>query len=290
MHATMALVARSTSTHGPAEVDLFEAAPDGILVVDEAGMISGREREHRADVRLRAWGARGRAHRDSAPPRLAEAHVAHRKGYFAQPTRRPMGDTLRLSGRRRTGDEFPVDVSLNYERTSDGSLRAIAFVRDITERRRLEQELRATEENFRLLVESVGDHALMMLDPSGCVITWNPEAERIKGWAADDIIGRHFSVFYLPDEIASGEPSRDLAPAPRQTAVPRTRGGGCVAMGVVSGPRPRSQRCATSTACCVATPRRHRDRTENHQTRARLEALSELNRAALEQRPEDGSS
>src|SRR5207302_733470 len=135
-----------------------------------------------------------------------------------------------LFGRRSSGEEFPVDISLNYQRSRDGAMRAIAFVRDITERRRIEQELRATEEQFRLLVEGIGDHALMMLDQSGRVMTWNPGAERIKGWAADEIIGRNFSVFYVPEDVAAGQPARDLeraaAEGRAQDAGWRVRGDG----------------------------------------------------------------
>ena len=121
-----------------------------------------------------------------------------------------MGQTLSLYGRRKSGDEFAVDVSLNFERNVTRGLRVIAFVRDATARHRMEEELRASEEGFRLLVEGAADHAIFMLDASGRVITWNPGAERIKAWRADEILGRHFSVFYLPEDVASGQPERDL--------------------------------------------------------------------------------
>jgi PAS domain S-box-containing protein len=61
-----------------------------------------------------------------------------------------------------------------------------------------------TDESFRLLVESVRDYAIFMLDPTGHVVTWNLGAERIKGYKADEIIGRHFSSFYLAEDAASG--------------------------------------------------------------------------------------
>jgi PAS domain S-box-containing protein len=61
-----------------------------------------------------------------------------------------------------------------------------------------------TDESFRLLVESVRDYAIFVLDPTGHVVTWNLGAQRIKGYEADEIIGRHFSTFYLPEDIATG--------------------------------------------------------------------------------------
>jgi PAS domain S-box-containing protein len=62
----------------------------------------------------------------------------------------------------------------------------------------------AADEPFRLLVESVRDYAIFMLDPGGHVSTWNLGAERIKGYQADEIIGKHFSVFYPPEDVATG--------------------------------------------------------------------------------------
>lgn len=59
---------------------------------------------------------------------------------------------------------------------------------------------------FRLLVEGVKDYAIFMLDPSGRVVSWNPGAQRIKGYAAAEIVGRHFSVFYPPEDVRSGKP------------------------------------------------------------------------------------
>ena len=69
------------------------------------------------------------------------------------------------------------------------------------------------EEAFRLLVEAVQDYAIFLLGPDGRVRTWNPGAERAKGYAASEIIGQHFSVFYTPDERKAGRPQRLLAMA-----------------------------------------------------------------------------
>jgi PAS domain S-box-containing protein len=71
------------------------------------------------------------------------------------------------------------------------------------------------EERFRLLVESVRDYAIFMLDPTGHVVTWNVGAERLKGYRADEIIGNHFSVFYPQDDIAMKKPEMELEIASR---------------------------------------------------------------------------
>jgi PAS domain S-box-containing protein len=71
-------------------------------------------------------------------------------------------------------------------------------------------------ELFRLLVDSVQEYAIFMLDLEGRVLSWNKGARRIKGYAADEIIGQHFSVFYPPDAVANGQCERELAIAREQ--------------------------------------------------------------------------
>jgi PAS domain S-box-containing protein len=79
--------------------------------------------------------------------------------------------------------------------------------------RPVHQALRDTEESFRLLVSSVQDYAIFMLDPDGCVATWNLGAQRIKGYSAADIIGQHFSAFYTEEDLLQGMPAHELTVA-----------------------------------------------------------------------------
>jgi PAS domain S-box-containing protein len=84
---------------------------------------------------------------------------------------------------------------------------------DGPEAQRPERRTSDAEDSFRLLVESVKDYAIFMLDPTGIVRTWNPGAERLKGYSAKDIIGRHFSVFYTLADRFAGKPERGLKTA-----------------------------------------------------------------------------
>ena len=75
------------------------------------------------------------------------------------------------------------------------------------------QLLRISDDSFRLLVSNVRDYAIFMLDRDGVIVTWNEGAERIKGYRAEEIVGKHFSVFYEPDDLEAGLPDRELVVA-----------------------------------------------------------------------------
>ena len=90
------------------------------------------------------------------------------------------------------------------------------IARYVGKHRRIEAALRASEERFHLLVDGVRDYAILLLDPEGNVASWNTGAERIKGYAAGEIIGQPFSLFYTPEDVAEGKPRRELDVAARR--------------------------------------------------------------------------
>lgn len=117
---------------------------------------------------------------------------------------------------RKDGERFWAHVVIDPIRSPQGEILGYAKVtRDLTERRNAEQELRSSEQQFRLLVEGVTDYAIYMLDPRGSITSWNHGAERIKGYTREEILGNHFSRFYTPEDIDLDVPGTALSTAAR---------------------------------------------------------------------------
>ena len=118
---------------------------------------------------------------------------------------------------RRDRSRFWASVVMDPIRTPDGVLVGFAKItRDLTERHAAEATLRASQQQFQLLVQGVTDYAIYMLRPSGHISSWNAGAERIKGYVADEVLGTHFSRFYTADDQAADEPARALAIAAKE--------------------------------------------------------------------------
>jgi PAS domain S-box-containing protein len=112
---------------------------------------------------------------------------------------------------RKDGSRFFASVVVDAIRSPTGRLEGFAKVtRDITERRAAQDALRDSERQFRMLIGSLHDFAVYMLDPNGIVTSWNAGAERIKGYTSEEIVGQHFSRFYTERDRAAGVPSRAL--------------------------------------------------------------------------------
>jgi PAS domain S-box-containing protein len=118
---------------------------------------------------------------------------------------------------RKDGSRFWAHVVIDPIFSPDRQLVGFAKItRDLTERKAAERRLKQNEEQFRLLVQGVTDYALYMIDPQGFVSSWNVGAERIKQYHADEIIGQHFSKFYLESDRQKGEPENALRTALRE--------------------------------------------------------------------------
>lgn len=118
---------------------------------------------------------------------------------------------------RKDGTHFWCHVVIDPILDPSGKLLGFAKItRDLTDRKMAEEVLKQSEQQFRLLVQSVTDYAIYMLAPDGRVTNWNPGAQRIKGYLPEEVIGKHFSMFYTPEDREAGEPQRTLDTAIRE--------------------------------------------------------------------------
>jgi len=191
---------------------LFEFSPDAILVSDGNGVM--RAANPRAEE-LFGYASEeliGQQVEMLVPARFRGGHPRHRENYSAHPRTRQMGAAMNLFGLRKDGTEVPVDIMLKPIETADGPA-VVTFIRDATEQRAAQEALRLNDARLHSIVESIGEYAIYMLDREGHVLTWNPGAERIKGYKADEVLGLHYSRFFTHEDVEQGRPAELLRQA-----------------------------------------------------------------------------
>jgi len=124
--------------------------------------------------------------------------------------RHAIGLRHEAEGRRRDGSRFTMEMAVS-EMWVRGQRQFAGIFSDITGRKAVEEQLAWTTESFRLMVESVVDCAIVMLDPQGRVVSWNAGAQRLKGYTEEEILGQHCSRFYSAEDAERGKPDQDLA-------------------------------------------------------------------------------
>jgi PAS domain S-box-containing protein len=192
---------------------LLDRAPDALLVVDPDGAIVLASAQVRSLLGYEPADLEGRPFDVLVPERLRAIHAAHVRAYWRAPSARPMGVGLELVARRKDGSELPVEISLGPV-----GAQVLVAIRDDTARRAMERALRESEELNRLLVNNINDHALFKVDATGRISSWNSGAERLKGWRADEVIGRSHHCLYTPEDVAAGTPEAILRTAAERGA------------------------------------------------------------------------
>jgi formate hydrogenlyase transcriptional activator len=188
---------------------LFESSPDAILETDPDGRIMRVNEQVEQMFGYSRNELIGNFINILVPDRFRAAHAKHQREYLAAPRIRSMGAGLELYGKRKDGGEFPVDIMLGPIETPQG-IAVLSVIRDIGEKRRAEEAVRKSERNLRTVLENVRDYAILLLDAEGCISTWSSGAERINGYAADEVIGRHFSCLYPTEDIERKKPQEAL--------------------------------------------------------------------------------
>jgi PAS domain S-box-containing protein len=197
---------------------LLESAPDAILISGGDSRILMVNAETERSFGYSRAELIGQPVTMLMPSRFWETGAKFEPGNSNELRTRPVSKNLEFFGLRRDGSEFPIELTLRNMATPKGTV-YFSAMRDVSERMLAIETLRASEERFRLLVNGIEDYALLTLDTSGRVATWNNGAERLKGFTSADILGQHFSRFYTAEAIAEGKPEAELRTAATQGRV-----------------------------------------------------------------------
>ncbi len=178
--------------------ELLESAPDGIIVVDDAGAIVYTNQQVEWLFGHPRGSLLGQPIERLIPERFHGRHQGHREAYVADPRPRPMGQGLQLFGRRADGTDFPVEISLSPV-VADGNRWFMAAIRDVSERLEIEGRERRVEATFQAVLEAAPDGLVIVGDDGGITII-NQQAEAMFGYPRDEIIGQPIEVL-IPERM-----------------------------------------------------------------------------------------
>ncbi len=195
--------------------EVLSAMPDSVVLVNGEGRITyvngaTEELTGRAEADLV-----GKPIEDLLPADRRGEHRRVRSAYQRRPSVRRMGRDLDIKLMRASGEPLDVDVALSPITISGRSM-VVAAVRDISDRRRVEEQLRESRETLERLIDGVREYAILMLDPEGRIANWNRAAEQLEGYPPEEVLGRHISILYTPADRAAGVPDQNLETALRE--------------------------------------------------------------------------
>jgi len=177
---------------------LLESAPDAMVIVNDKGEICIVNLQTEKMFGYERSELYGQKVEMLLPERFRSRHENQRTEYFLNPHVRHLGTVTELYGLHRDGNEFPVDISLSPLSTDEGIL-VIAAVRDISERKHVEEALQESRTRAQTIITSALD-AVVEIDETGTILAWNPKADEIFGWPAKEAMGRRPSETIIPTQ------------------------------------------------------------------------------------------
>lgn len=193
---------------------ILDAAVDGIITIDESGIIRSVNPAAERIFGYRAVEMVGHNVNLLMPEPYRSEHDGYLRNYLQTGQARIIGLGREVQGKRKDGSTFPMDLAVGEGALGGGRIFA-GMVRDITDRKAVEERLRAADERFRVLVDGVRDYAITLLSTDGTVVSWNAGAQRLYGWSAEEAEGRSLALFYPAAAAESDAPARALEVALR---------------------------------------------------------------------------
>ncbi|MGA2048304.1 MAG: histidine kinase dimerization/phosphoacceptor domain -containing protein [Terracidiphilus sp.] len=185
---------------------LFEGNPDMVLVVSAEGRIAGANSRALTELRYLRRDLEGQPLDLLLPIAVHHRHAGHMENYMKQPTSREMGSCMNLKTRDSRGIEFPVDVMLwPLEAGSRKYVIAVCH--------RLDASLARAHTQIHALVENAREYAVNLVDAAGRILTWNEGSRRIYNLTGSEALGKYYSILFTTEEVAAGEPERQIEEA-----------------------------------------------------------------------------
>ncbi len=202
---------------------LLEAAPDAMVVVNEDGLIVLLNAEAEKRFGYTRHELLGQKVTAIIPSGFAERLASDALRSTAAALAQQIGTGIELTGLRKDGTEFPIEIMLSPLDSAEGIL-VTAAIRDISVRRAsdehmremegrrrvMEGTLRESEERYRMLLDGVREYAIFMMDPQGRILSWNAGAEHMTGYSSDEIIGHNFTRLFPPHDVQQDRPQEVL--------------------------------------------------------------------------------